>query len=124
MVEQAGESLKHYRRSVAAAAAALNIDTILEPVSIGLLFQFVRPKSHYTAKGVLKQTAPRNVYPARRGDIDKLCRSTLDALTGPLIKDDAQVINLMAAVVWSDIDGVTIELTPSRNHILRGEKVV
>lgn len=124
MVEQAGNALKHYRRSVTAAAAALNTPTITEPVSIAILFHFTRPKSHYTSTGKLKAAAPRNVYPARRGDIDKLCRSTLDAITGPLIKDDAQVINLMAAVVWSMFDGVTIELEQSRNTIEPGEYVV
>lgn len=124
MVEQAGDALKHYRRSVTAAATALNTPTITKPVRVVLIFHFTRPKSHYTSTGKLKTSAPLDVYPARRGDIDKLCRSTLDAITGPLIKDDAQVTSLEASIVWSKFNGVTISIAQSRNTASNGEYVV
>ena len=70
-------------------------ELIEEPVHIDLVFWFHRPKSHLNAKGELKQSAPK--YPNRRqGDIDKLCRSTLDALTLSAIADDSQVVSLQA----------------------------
>ena len=47
------------------------------------------------ANGEIKPAAPK--YPNRRqGDIDKLCRSTLDALTLSAIADDSQVVSLQA----------------------------
>ncbi|QDP68243.1 MAG: hypothetical protein Unbinned1007contig1000_55 [Prokaryotic dsDNA virus sp.] len=68
---------------------------IEEPVHIDLVFWFYRPKSHLNANGEPKQSAPK--YPNRRqGDIDKLCRSTLDALTLSAIADDSQVVSLQA----------------------------
>tara|TARA_R100000234_G_scaffold3314_4_gene2798 strand:- start:612 stop:1055 length:444 start_codon:yes stop_codon:yes gene_type:complete len=70
-------------------------DLIEEPVHVELVFWFLRPKSHLNANLEPKQSAPK--FPNRRqGDIDKLCRSTLDALTLSAIADDAQVVSLQA----------------------------
>jgi hypothetical protein len=38
---------------------------------------------------------------ARSGDVDKLARACLDALTGVLFADDAQVISLMVTKDWA-----------------------
>jgi hypothetical protein len=61
---------------------------------------------------VLTLTRPRSVKPADRpwpslksphhGDIDKLARTVLDALTGVVVKDDAQVVELTATKVYPD----------------------
>ena len=61
-------------------------------------FRFKRPKSHFTGKGVLKQGAPEEMMQAP--DIDKLCRSVLDALTAYAYHDDKQVTTLNATKVW------------------------
>ena len=68
-------------------------------VAVELLFRFPRPKSHYTGKGALKPTAPRA---PGRPDLDKLCRAALDAMTGVVYVDDAQVAILSACKEWGD----------------------
>jgi Holliday junction resolvase RusA-like endonuclease len=51
-------------------------------------------------------------YP-RRPDLDKLIRSTIDALVlGALIQDDAQVIEIRARKVYSSAQGVRIKVEP------------
>jgi crossover junction endodeoxyribonuclease RusA len=69
------------------------------PMRLDLVFWFARPASHYgTKNGItyLKSNAP--VYPvsARLGDIDKLSRAVLDALTGVAYLDDRQVVDVLA----------------------------
>ena len=87
--------VKSWRDAVRVEANKVVGELIEEPVHIDLVFWFHRPKSHLNAKGELKQSAP--LYPNRRqGDIDKLCRSTLDALTLSAIADDSQVVSLQA----------------------------
>ena len=44
-------------------------------------FSFRRPKAHYYSNGTLRTGSPRNVT-IRRNDLDKLVRSSLDALSG------------------------------------------
>ena len=71
-------------------------------MSLTVDFHFVRPKSHFTSKGALTKRAP--MFPTARtvGDIEKLCRSVSDALTGVLFDDDSQVVELHARKLYSD----------------------
>lgn len=70
------------------------------PVSMRLRFRFPRPASHFLpanarrAEPELKATAP--VWLERSPDVDKLCRAILDAMTGLIYVDDAQVVALNA----------------------------
>lgn len=84
------------------------------PVKVSLVFKFVRPLSHIK-KGPnqsikLKYWAP--LYPTSRacGDIDKLIRAVLDALTGKAYADDSQVINISAfkTYTYAGAEGVDI----------------
>ena len=84
-----------WKKAVGREARKVVKEIIIEPVHVELVFWFRRPVSHLNAKGEPKQSAPK--YPNRRqGDIDKLCRSTLDALTLSAIADDSQVVSLHA----------------------------
>lgn len=58
------------------------------PIAVDVIFTFNRPRS------VSKKERP---YPSVKPDIDKLGRAVLDALTGILFKDDAQVVGLHLA---------------------------
>lgn len=66
------------------------------PVEVTVAFAMPRPGYHFGSgrnAGVLKATAP--MYVDKKPDIDKLTRSTLDALTeARVFKDDAQVAAL------------------------------
>ena len=84
-----------WKKAVGREARKVVKEIIIEPVHVEIVFWFRRPVSHLNAKGEPKQSAHK--YPNRRqGDIDKLCRSTLDALTLSAIADDSQVVSLHA----------------------------
>ena len=82
--------------------AALNHyqgEVIDQAVEIEIIFIFVRPKSHFgTGKNSrkLKPSAPVFVTSKGIGDIDKLQRSTYDALSessgGNVLKDDSLIV--------------------------------
>ena len=88
--------VKSWRDAVRVEANKVVGELSEEPVHIDLVFWFHRPKSHLNAKGELKQSAPKYPTTRNKGDIDKLCRSTLDALTLSAIADDSQVVSLHA----------------------------
>jgi Holliday junction resolvase RusA-like endonuclease len=67
-----------------------------KPVRVELVFSFVRPKTS------------KRVHPSVKPDIDKLCRTVLDAATGKLFLDDSQVIILNAQKHYAVAAGVLI----------------
>ena len=94
MVEMC-KRVEPWKKAVGVEAKKVVKKIIIEPVHVDLVFWFNRPISHLYANGEVKPSAPK--YPNRRqGDIDKLCRSTLDALTLSAIADDSQVVSLQA----------------------------
>ena len=72
-----------------------------EPVEVTLLFYLHQPK-----------TCPKRKWPYVKPDVDKLARTILDALTGTVIIDDAQVISLTTEKRYGLIPGVEIEVHP------------
>ena len=88
------------------------------PLAVDITFVFVRSKSHFgTGKnaGKLKISAP--MYPAKRPDIEKLARSTNDALTGLVWKDDSQIVRLTLQKIYGERSGaqITIEKRETQN---------
>lgn len=83
-------------------------------VWVAITFRLPRPKGHYGTgrnAGLIKDSAPRR--PAVRPDIDKLVRSTLDALTeSGAVRDDAQVVSLSTSKFYADGEqpGATVEV--------------
>lgn len=100
---------------VAAAVAALEAGVTSYPrgvpLMVSLRFHVPRPKSHYgTGRNAtrLKPTAP--AFPTTMPDLDKLVRSTLDALTtAGMYRDDSQVTKAQVAKRYVAEPG---ELTP------------
>jgi Holliday junction resolvase RusA-like endonuclease len=81
-------------------------------VSLDLLFEIRRPLGHYRGRkpGAGLTPAAIAAYP-RRPDLDKLIRSTIDAVAlGGLIGDDAQVIEVRARKVYSSAQGVRVKV--------------
>jgi crossover junction endodeoxyribonuclease RusA len=66
------------------------------PMSVSIAFCFLRPKSHYNSKGNLTLKSPARATSKSIGDIDKLVRGILDALTTVLFDDDSQVVEVNA----------------------------
>jgi len=70
------------------------------PCEVGLAFYFLRPKS------------VKAVHMAVRPDIDKLQRSTLDALVDiGAIEDDARIVDISASKRYSNWTGARITIT-------------
>jgi crossover junction endodeoxyribonuclease RusA len=98
MIESGGEALRTWREDVKLAALAereLLDESLSGAVAIAITFVLRRPASHFrTGKNahLLRDAAPR--WPHRKPDIDKLLRSTLDAITtATLVLDDAQIVD-------------------------------
>jgi len=93
-------------------------------VVLEVTFRLPRPKGHYGTgrnAGLLKPSAP--LVPAGRPDLDKLLRSTFDALgEAGVWGDDAQVVAVRGAKVYAtDYEpiGATIRVTSLVNVIER-----
>lgn len=85
------------------------------PCAISIQFVFKRPKSHYrTGRNahLLKESAPKYVTGHNQGDIDKLFRSTFDALTAAGVwKDDAYAAAVgPSCKVYGDREGAFIKV--------------
>ena len=107
------EAVKH--------AAARHPDVFTGPLSVEITFTLPRPAGHYRTGAnahLLRSGAP--VWPHRKPDIDKLLRSTLDALTDAGIwTDDALAVEATGRKTYPDagIDaldrpGAIIRITP------------
>ncbi len=82
-------------------------------VEVEIEFLFLRKKGDFNAKGAMKPSAPR--HHVKKPDSDKLLRCALDALTGVLFFDDAQVISASTAKRYcqpGEQPGCYIELEP------------
>jgi len=102
MVESS-KKVKPWREDVRAAALqayandqGIVLHTRTQPIRVDITFTLPRPKGHYrTGRNahLLRDNAPQ--WPATKPDIDKLARSTLDALgSAGIYHDDAQVARL------------------------------
>ncbi len=105
-MREASQFVMPWRNQIVSACIEQKINNgkiIEQPVEIFIDFLFHRPQGHYGTgrnEGNLKPSAP--TYPTTRttGDIDKLCRCTLDGLSIPsggiLLRDDSLVVKLRA----------------------------
>jgi crossover junction endodeoxyribonuclease RusA len=74
------------------------------PIALFLTFRFSRPKSHFGTRNgspYLKTTAPSFPTTRNLGDLDKLQRAILDALTSVAYNDDSQVVQIIAHKEYS-----------------------
>jgi len=95
IMRETNQRLRPWRSLVTDAALSTNHPLTNLPVSISITFRFLRPKGHYNKSG-LSPKAPAHLTSKQKGDIDKLSRAILDALTGTLLQDDSQVVQLSA----------------------------
>lgn len=102
--QEASKHVKPWRVDVKAAAIQACGEAPLNgPIQCDLLFFMQRPKAHYVASNPereLKDTAP--VWFDKMPDIDKLERSTFDALKGVAWIDDCQVCAGRRAAIYAD----------------------
>jgi Holliday junction resolvase RusA-like endonuclease len=111
IVAPASKKTKPWMQAVAGCVRAEYDGEVLQgPLSVEFQFRFLRPKSHYRTgqyAGYVKNSAP--LYPTGRPDRTKVMRSTEDALTGILWKDDSQIVAGDATKIYVERDpGVVI----------------
>ena len=114
MVDANAKKLKPWRNRIhLEAAAVMGTTPVIEgPVIVHATFIFARPKSHYgTGKNasVLKLSSPR--FKFTKPDLDKLARAVLDGITGPVVKDDAQVVDLSCVKLYGEQAGAVVVVT-------------
>ena len=98
---ESSKRVKPWRSAVQVAARkAYKLEPIEDPAHVGVRFFFERPKSHYrTGKfsHLLKADAPPYPTSPQNGDLDKLLRSTFDALSattgGCIVSDDRLIVS-------------------------------
>lgn len=101
-----------WRSDIATEAGRVCPVPLPGPVAVLIGFRVKRPKNHYrTGRNahLLKDGAPG--YPDGKPDIDKLARAVLDALTGVVFWDDAQVVTLGVSKGYADIPGADLEIS-------------
>lgn len=102
-VREDNPATKPWRAAVAweATAAMQGLALFTGPVLLAVTFRFPRPKSHYrTGKNAadLKPSAP--MFHATKPDTDKLLRAIGDAITGIVVRDDSQIVQVVAAKLY------------------------
>jgi Holliday junction resolvase RusA-like endonuclease len=103
------ELLAYRKRIKIAAVENWAANPSLLPISLIVVFSMRRPLQHY--KGLhmqLKDKFADVEYHSTMPDIDKLARAVLDALTGTIYQDDAQVAQLRLAKRYSGVWGTSI----------------
>ena len=117
VMRETNQRLRPWRSHITDAALQTNYPLTTAPVSIAITFRFLRPKSHFNKSG-LSPKAPPHLTSKHKGDIDKLSRAVLDALTGSLLHDDSQVVQLSAHKRYTcpgELPGALITIIPLAN---------
>lgn len=121
ITDAGGASTKEWRQQVAAFARdAYNGPLLDGAMTVTMQFFMPRPKGHSGSKGI-KPSAP--LYPATKPDVLKLARSTEDALTGIIWRDDCTTVSLSLDKQYADSrpDGrpgarITVERSPIQTY--------
>ena len=114
VTDTSGASGKRWRAAIQLAAGTARPNGPLTgPLSVVGTFILPRPRAHYAASGKLRMGAP--IVSEVRPDLDKLGRMLLDALTGVVWRDDAQVARLHLMKRYAgpnDTVGVQVSVMP------------
>jgi len=108
VTDQQGQALGLYREAIARACRPSHPSPVHGPVAVNLAFMFVRPRGHYGKRG-LRPSAPAQKI--TKPDVDKLVRAVLDAMTGVVFVDDAQVVSVQAAKWYAEQDFTLLWVT-------------
>ena len=116
LTDMGGQANKNWRASVALAGHHAMNDMVTRtgqplfdgPLSFTVTFVMPRLKGHYNSRGELKPNAP--VFVTTRPDVLKLGRSTEDALTGVVWRDDSIVAVEHLYRIYGDETGAHIKI--------------
>ena len=100
---------KDWRATVALVASQTVKEPLEGPLSVRFEFRLPRPKGHFGKRGI-RPSAPE--YPAVKPDTTKLIRSTEDAMSGIVWRDDAQIVSQVAIKRYAEPIGAWITVAP------------
>ncbi len=80
------------------------------PVSVEFRFYFTKPKS----------ISKKRMHIVVKPDIDKICRSSIDAMTGIMYADDAQIVEIRASKHYGDPERAEV-IVKNLQHLMNGE---
>lgn len=104
---------KPWRDSVASAGmeAMGQREPMTGALEVLFTFYFPRPKGHYgSGKNADKIKASAPARPTVKPDVTKIIRSTEDALTGIVWRDDAQIVTQTAEKFYGTRPGVRVSV--------------
>lgn len=120
-LKESSKYLDAWRNDVRNAALKSFGEALLRgPVFTKMVFMFPRPKSHYISNNPsrdLKPNAP--CWHTSTPDVDKLLRSTNDALTGAVWVDDCCVAGALGTKIYTPLQGGAIISI----YLLEGEEI-
>jgi Holliday junction resolvase RusA-like endonuclease len=103
---EAKHPIHAYRKSIQLAAVDAGLRPYTGTVEVIIDAVFARPKSHLTAKGATRKTAPQLPRP----DVDNIGKAVLDAI-GPVLGDDTQVKRLVIEKSYGGEARTTVRIT-------------
>lgn len=110
LTDAAGKRNKAWKQDVKAfAAAAMCARPLFDcPLAVTMAFTLLRPASVKESK---------RPYPTVKPDVLKLARSTEDAMTGVVWRDDCTTVDLILTKRYGDKPGCIVRVTPMEtNH--------
>lgn len=118
-MRESSQAVGPWREAVKAACHRAGTPRLTGAVRVDYEFRFTRPQAHYGTgrnAGRLKPSAPKWCTTRHAGDVDKLQRSTNDALVDVgTISDDSMIVAGMFERRWAigaELSGATITITP------------
>jgi len=116
MITDAAKNSRPWKAMVTTAArdAMDGQEVYTGPLRLFVEFYFTHPKAHYgTGRNAekLKPSAPE--WPAVKPDIDKLSRAIMDACTGVVWRDDAQVVQKVVEKRYGAWARAEVYVTPA-----------
>lgn len=124
MVNDNSDRLRQWYNAVASRAAETmgSAPQFLGPIRLSVEFRFKRPRGHYgSGRNAAMKKPGSPIMHTQKPDLDKLVRSTQDALSAVVWRDDCQVCEYgVVRRVWAEDgrEGATIvveELTSNTN---------
>ena len=107
-ITDSNRRLAQWRDLVALAAQGVAPPELIEaPVRVEIEFSLKRPKS-------LPKRVPDSCH-VKKPDLDKLTRAILDAITGVVVRDDSQVVEIAASKRYG-VPGAIIRVVPLEGH--------
>ena len=111
-IVEANPRAKDWKSSVAQVSGEIMAgrDLLAGPLCCEFAFYRRRPKGHFRTNGELNAKGRRTPYPDVKPDLTKLVRSTEDALSGVVWRDDNQVVSATYAKHYGSPERVEIKL--------------